>query len=270
MIGLCHSIPRCILHGATARMAELAATKPFGRIRGDDAFFVFMAGIGVIAVIVGFGPSYFSAGMVFAPLPSLLVHVHALVFLTWLAVFIAQISLVATHRVQLHMRLGLFGISLAAFMVPLGVLTASARVARQLAHPGPDSLADILDLYVAPLFEILVFVIFVILGAANRSRPAVHKRLMLFAMLTLLEAPLDRWHIFDPYPLWQVNLMSFVPLVLVVMAYDRLSTGRIQRVTIWSTVFLLSTQQLGHIVGQTELWANFSRWSGAQVPPFLL
>lgn len=254
-------------------MAGLAATKPFGRFRGDDAFFILMAGVGVIAVFVGFAPSYFLAGFLFAPLPSLLVHVHALVFLTWVALFVAQISFVATDRVKLHMRLGLFGISLAALMVPLGVLTASARIARQLAHlgqPGQDSLADVLDLYAAPLFEIVVFVIFVALGAANRSRPAVHKRLMLFAMLTLLEAPLDRWHIFDPYPLWQVNLMCFVPLVLAAMAYDRLSTGRIQRVTIWSAIFLLGAQQLGHIVAQTEPWAIFSHWAGSQVPSFLM
>jgi hypothetical protein len=239
-------------------------------LRSDDVFFFCMAVVAAIAILVGFARTYFLAGMMLAPLPSLLVHVHAVLFLSWIVLFATQISLVATRHVNLHQRVGAFGVVLAAIMIPLGVLTASARLARQLVDPGQDSMADVLDLYAAPIFDMLMFSVFTYFAFRNRSRPAVHKRLILFATFSLLDAGFDRWSVFDPYPLWQVNLICFVPLVLATMVYDRWSTGIIQRVTIWSAAFLLTTEEIRHFISQTEPWAHFAHWVGARVPPFLV
>ena len=237
--------------------------------RSDDVFFFSMAAVAAIAILVGFARTYFLAGMMLAPLPSVLVHVHAVVFLGWIVLFTTQISLVTTQHVNLHQRVGAFGFALAAIMIPLGLLTASARLARQFDHPGQISMADVLDLYAAPIFDMLLFSVFTYFAFRNRTRPTVHKRLILFATFSLLDAGFDRWSVFDPYPLWQVNLICFVPLVLATMAYDRWSTGTIQRVTIWSAAFLLTTQEIRHFISQTEPWAHFARWVGARVPPFL-
>jgi hypothetical protein len=239
-----------------------------GRLRSDDVFFVSMAVVAAIAVLVGFARTYFLAGMMLAPLPSLLVHIHAVVFLGWIVLFAVQISLVASQHVTLHRRVGAFGLALAVLMVPLGLLTASAWLARQLAHPGQDSEAGMLDLFAVPIFDMLMFSVFTYFAYRNRSRPIVHKRLILFATFSLLDAAFDRWSIFDPYPLWQVNLICFVPLVLATMIYDRWSTGTIQRVTIWSAAFLLTTQEIRHVISQTEPWAHFANWVGARVTPF--
>jgi hypothetical protein len=233
-----------------------------GRLRSDDVFFVSMAVVAAIAVLVGFARTYFLAGMMLAPLPSLLVHIHAVVFLGWIVLFAVQISFVATQHVTLHRRVGAFGLALAVLMVPLGLLTASARLARQLAHPGQDSEADVLDLFAAPIFDMLMFSVFTYFAYRNRSRPMVHKRLILFATFSLLDAAFDRWSVFDPYPLWQVHLICFVPLVLATMIYDRWSTGTIQRVTICSAAFLLTTQEIRHVISQTEPWAHFANWVG--------
>lgn len=248
------------------QMSARVLRTPLVKVRPDDVFFLGMASIAVIAVLIGFARSYFLAGMLFAPLPSVLVHIHAVAFLGWLVLFIAQIALVTTQRVRTHQRLGRLGVALAALMIVLGVLTATARVARQLAHPGEETMADVLDLYADPLFDMLMFVVFVSTAFVNRSHPPVHKRLMLFATFSLLDAGFDRWHIFDPYPLWQVNLVCFVPLVVATLAYDKFSTGRIQAVTLWSSVFLLATQEFRHFFSQTVAWASFSHWAAAQMP----
>jgi uncharacterized membrane protein YphA (DoxX/SURF4 family) len=70
--------------------------------------------------------------------------------------------------------------------------------------------------------SILMFCIFVYLGYRNRIRPAMHKRFMLFATFSLLRAAFDRWPVFDPYSLPLVALISFVPLVLLMMGAWRL------------------------------------------------
>lgn len=249
-------------------MSDRFLRTPLVKVRPDDVFFLGMAAVAVVAVLIGFARSYFLAGMLFAPLPSLLVHIHAVVFLSWIALFVAQIALVTTQRVGTHQRLGLFGVALAGLMIVLGVLTATARVGRQLAHPGDETMADVLDLYADPLFDMLMFAVFVSAAFLNRSRPPVHKRLMLFATFSLLDAGFDRWHIFDPYPLWQVNLFCFVPLVVATLAYDKLSTGKIQAVTLWSSVFLLATQESRHFFSQTATWASVAHWAAAQMPRF--
>ena len=127
-------------------------------------------------------------------------------------------------------------------------------------------MADILDLYAAPLFDMLMFGVFIVLAFLNRSRSHVHKRLILFATFSLLDAGFDRWPIFDPYPLWQVNLFCFVPLVVATWVYDKLSTGRIHAVTVWSSAFLVTTQESRHFFSQSAVWASFTHWAAAQVP----
>jgi hypothetical protein len=193
-----------------------------------------------------------------APLPNLLVHIHGAVFTLWITLFVSQIGLVTMRRVAIHQRLGLLGFGLAVVMVILGVLVASNHLARHIGETPHDTPEAVRAFYAIPMGDMLMFATFIALGFRNRRNPTVHKRLMLFATLALLDAGFDRWRVFDPYPLWQVNLICFVPLVLLIMGYDWWSTGRVQRVTIWSTVFLLSVQQSRHWVAHTAPWQHLA------------
>ena len=95
-----------------------------------------------------------------------------------------------------------------------------------------------------------------------------HKRLILFATFSLLDAGFDRWPVFDPYPLPLVNLICFAPLVLLMTGYDWWSTGRVQRVTLWSTLFLLTAQQARHLLSHTDAWQSFAVWVQLHIPSF--
>ena len=246
----------------------LASTHPRLTIRADDLFFSAMAAVALVVVLVGFARTYFLAGLFRAPLPNLLVHIHAAAFTLWIVLLITQISLVTARRVDLHRWLGQLGVALAVLMVVLGVLTASDRLARQSANPGADSIEEANHLYAVSLADILMFGTFVYLGYRNRFRPVVHKRLMLFATFSLLDAAFDRWPVFDPYPLPLVNLVCFAPLVLLIISYDWWSTGRVQRVTLWSTLFLLTVQQGRHLLSQTAAWQSFALWVHLHMPSF--
>jgi len=237
-----------------------ATARPRPKWCSDDLFFSGMAVVSLIVVFAGFARTYFLAGMFRAPLPNLLVHIHGAAFTLWIVLFISQISLVALRRVDLHRRLGLLGFGLAALMIVLGVLTASDRLARHVAHPGTDTVEEVRAFYAIPIADILMFSTFVYFGYRNRSHPGRHKRLMLFATLSLLDAGFDRWPVFDPYPLPLVNLICFIPLVLLIMGYDWWSTGRVQRVTLWSTVFLVIVQESRHLIGHTAAWQSLAAW----------
>jgi hypothetical protein len=245
-----------------------ATARPRLRLRSDDLFFSGMAGVALIAVLVGFARTYFLAGLLRAPLPNLLVHLHGAAFTLWIILFITQISLVTARRVDLHRRLGLLGFVLAIVMILLGTVTASDRLSRHVAQPGTETVEEVRAFYAVPLGDMLMFSTFVYLGYRNRFQPAVHKRLMWFATLSLLDAGFDRWPVFDPYSLPVVNLICFIPLLLMMIGYDWWSTGKVQRVTIWSAIFMVVVQQMRHPLSHTAAWQSFAAWVAMHMPSF--
>jgi hypothetical protein len=51
-------------------------------------------------VVLGFGQSYFLAGMLRAKLPNTLVHIHGALYVSWIFLVTIQPLLVATSRVD--------------------------------------------------------------------------------------------------------------------------------------------------------------------------
>jgi hypothetical protein len=245
-----------------------ATARPRLHLPSDNVFFSGMAAVALITVLVGFSRTYFLAGLFRAPLPNLLVHIHGAAFTLWIILFITQVSLVTARRADLHRRLGLLGFVLAIVMIVLGTVTASDRVARHVAQPGADTVEEVRAFYAIPLGDMLMFSTFVYIGYCNRFQPAVHKRLMWLATLSLLDAGFDRWPVFDPYSLPVVHLICFTPLLLMMIGYDRWSTGKVQRVTIWSAIFILVVQQICYPLGRTAAWQSFAAWVAMHMPSF--
>ena len=246
---------------ATLHTEQLPALRRKGNLRYDNGFFVAMAVVSLVVIFIGFARTYYLAGVFKAPLPNLLVHIHGAVFSLWILLFIAQVSLVAIHRTDLHRRLGMSGFGLACLMVILGVLVATDRLARHAANPGTETVEEVRAFYAIPLADMLMFSMFVYLGFRNRAHPGVHKRLMLFATFALLDAGFDRWSIFDPYPLPVVHAICFLPLLAALMVYDWRTTGKVQRVTLWASGFLVAVQQLRHPLSHTAVWQAFATWA---------
>jgi hypothetical protein len=73
-----------------------------GAKRAEDVFFTGMSLLMLLIVLVGFAPSYFLRGAVFAHLPSVLVHLHGAVFSSWIILFVIQSSLVSAGNIRLH------------------------------------------------------------------------------------------------------------------------------------------------------------------------
>ena len=230
-------------------------------LRYENRFFAAMAAVSLVVIFIGFARTYYLAGVFKALLPNRLVHIHGAVFSLWILLFIAQISLITGHRIDLHRRLGMFGFVLACLMVTLGVLVATDQLARHAANPGTETVEEARAFYAIPLADMLMFSTFMYLGFRNRPHAAVHKRLMLFATFALLDAGFDRWSVFNPYPLAVVHAVCFFPLVAVLMAYDWWSTGKVQRVTLWASGFLIAVQQLRHPLSHTAAWQAFATWA---------
>src|SRR3954463_15106649 len=104
--------------------AQAAAARP-NRWRNDRVFYAAYTLAAIATVLAGFGPTYYFKGSHGAALVPL-VQLHAALFTTWIALFAVQVFLVTKRRTDIHRRLGIFGIVVAAAILVAGFTTAIA------------------------------------------------------------------------------------------------------------------------------------------------
>ena len=154
-----------------------------------------MAAALAVAVLWGFAPTYFLRAFVTTRDLNLLLHVHGFVFSCWIALFITQTMLVATHRTDIHRRLGVAGIVLAAAVVSIGIAVGIAGMgpARRAAWEALDGpLASFAFLAMGNPGNPMIFGLFVMGAVWWRRQRERHKRLMLLACLAIMDAPMAR------------------------------------------------------------------------------
>ncbi len=87
----------------------------------------------IVIAFIGFWPSYFGPalkGRVHVP-P--LIHLHAVIYVTWLALFATQVALAATNRVKLHMQLGRWIMAYGVVVVIAGLMALAQAFGKRLA-----------------------------------------------------------------------------------------------------------------------------------------
>lgn len=197
---------------ATPTLVARVVSRPAQK-RVDDIFFTTMSLVMLAIVLVGFAPSYFLRGAVFAPLPSLLVHLHGAVFSTWIFLFVVQTSLVSAGNVRLHRKLGIFGAVIAGLMVVLGVLAPFGTLRRGAVLPSFFTPTTFL---LGNCMAILLFGAIVAIGIWKRNNPRVHKRTMFVANVILMSPALSRMtFLMMHYPV----LIGAIPLAMIVLLF---------------------------------------------------
>ena len=87
-------------------MATIADT-PIAERTGDERFFLGAAVAMTVVIIAGFSTQYAAGRSTFYSPP--LVHAHAIRFMGWIAIYLAQNVLVARDHMAIHRRLGKVG-----------------------------------------------------------------------------------------------------------------------------------------------------------------
>jgi len=141
-----------------------------------------------------------------------------------------------------------------------GTLVATENLANNYPST-PSEQANSRAFYAVALADMLMFSTLIYFAFRNRFNPAAHKRLILIATLAILDAAFDRWKV--PVPWWGYRvspLFCTYPLLLLLMGYDRWSTGKIQPVTLSASLFLVVVQYGRILLGHTVVWQRFAAW----------
>ncbi len=234
-----------------------AANRNHERIFFGGAALVMVAA----AILLGFRATYFPLGAKPAALASAIILVHGTVFSTFLALFFVQVALVSANKVRWHRKLGMWVFGLAAVMIPIGVLAAANEIKRDLAAGPPYTLGvDPVSFSIVSVNGMLMFGTLMAASYLARRNPAAHKRLALYAVISMMNAGSDRW----PWDAWGISehwsVWFYTLLVLLPILYDLVSLHKVHRATLFaaSYVWLLYTFQIPF--GRTVAWHVVSNY----------
>ncbi|MGI9237971.1 MAG: hypothetical protein ACR2QZ_11275 [Woeseiaceae bacterium] len=229
----------------------------------ERTFFTGMAVAIAVIVLIGFARTFFlralfpDAQSFAAPEPIFLFH--GVVFAAWTGFLVLQALLIRRHRVSLHRSVGWLGVALAVLMVAIGTygsLVAAARPGGFIGVPLPPQ-----QFLIFPLFDMVLFGLFVTLAITTRADPQSHKRLMILATINLVEAAIIRIplaFIAAGAPFTSRGLSYLFIIAMVV--WDVRSRGKIHRSTLWGGILIVISLPLRMMVSQTRLWNDVANW----------
>ena len=240
----------------------MAMTVAAGRAANPERLFYQAMVLAIIAsILLGFAQSFFLRPLFpgkHAP-GEVWFYVHGVLFTGWLALLFTQVTLIGTNRVALHQRLGVAGfvfIPLMLFMGLVGTLIAARRPGGFFDVPVPP-----LEFMVVPIYELLLFALFATLALVWRKTPQTHKRLMLLAAITLVEAGTARWP-FEPYTtIPAVAFWTQAAFLIPLVGWDLYSRKSLHPATIWGSILLISEGPLRDMLSHTQAWMTFAKWS---------
>lgn len=229
-------------------------------------YFYFYMALSCIAVaFLGFAPTYFvpmAAGKL-PPMP--VVHFHGLLFFAWTLYFAFQSWLAASGQVIRHRTMGMIGVSLATAMVISGFLVAVNAMKRSAAIGMTD---QGIAFAIVPLSGMLFFAVVFALAIAYVRQKEIHKRLMLLAGISLLDAAVARWFLtflaprgaIGPPPVPVTIPPAFVAYLLLVAAivYDWRTRGRPHPVYVYGGIALVAVKLLNWPLSATAAWHSLA------------
>lgn len=206
-------------------MATLAQAPRGGPVpdieQRERRFFMGMALLLALTVVTGFG-LFIMVGISSFGAPWW-VHVHAVSFMSWIALYLTQNWLVLRGEIASHRALGRFGAVLAVWLVLVGLVLTPVTLA---VHRSPPFFTPA-QFLALDWVNIAVFAALVTTGVALRRRTDWHRRLMLCATICVIAPAWGRilvlagamtpWH----------NTFALLGYVAIAMLADLRIRGRI-------------------------------------------
>jgi hypothetical protein len=193
----------------------------------------------LLIAVVGFWPSYVSPilGGSYTNIVDTMPW-HVLSVGSWMVLIVSQPLLAVLEGMDLHRYIGMFGAVVAMAVVVTGVVVQTEVMTLYAAR------GDKLNAVTVPFFRFLTLFIYLLCVAAAialRDRPDWHKRLMILATLSVLQATYGRIfaNILDlPDIAGPMSGVSHVVLMVAFLGWDRFSHDRFHPVTLWGTVVI--------------------------------
>jgi hypothetical protein len=220
-----------------------------------DRFYAGMAWLLVVVAIVGFAPRSLAivAGMM--PLPPLVVHLHAAVMASWVALLAVQATFSLAERMDLHRKWGLASLVVGSLVLIMLVAVTIIRQNDAAGTPAAPIVNNILFVQIRSIVLFPTFFIWALL--TRRTDPQTHKRMMLLATLMLLDAAIARmsWLPGNEFPVRYLAVHLYLLLLTVpLLLHDLIRLGRIHRAWVWGLALILPWVVANEFVWGSDWW----------------
>jgi hypothetical protein len=236
-----------------ASVSQQVVARPSPGIAGRngliDRYFYFLLSLIVAVVIVAGFSKTVDQGLIHAtPARPVLLWLHGAAFSAWVVFFILQSGLVRIRKVSLHRLLGWFGAALAAVMVVLGCVVSVVMGrfdALVVKAPDPSFLS-------VTFWDMFAFGTLVSLAIIWRGKPEAHRRLMVLATCSLLDAGFGRFqYVFDH----NLFYLCMDGVMLLGVGRDLLVDRRVHKVYLYAVPALVVGQNVA-----VYLWRARPGW----------
>jgi len=209
-------------------------------------FYFFMSLLIAATAVYGFSHTIDHNLIHRSPLPPFVLYIHAIVFPAWIVFFIVQSTLIRSHKVRLHRRLGWFGVGLAVAIIIVGTLTAISMA--RFEEKDPFNSAAFL---IVQVMDLSSFAVPFALAIYWRKRPEFHRRLVLIASCALLDAAFGR---FPALPL-VFSPAGVDALICLGVIRDLIVDRRVHKVYLYALPMLIVWQ-----IVAVETFVHASSW----------
>ncbi len=214
---------------------------------------------------IGFAPTYWMPLAHRSFQASTVVHIHGLLFFAWTLYCVFQTWLVSSGQTLRHREWGMLGVSFATAMSIFGFL-AAVNLMKQASALGMRE--EGVSFAIVPLSGIAFFAVVFTLAILARKRNETHKRLMLLAAISILDAAVGRWFLTFLAPAGAVGpppvQVTIVPaltaylLLVVAIVRDWRVEGRPHPVYVYGGLALVAIKLLNWPVSATAAWHAFA------------
>ena len=221
-----------------------------------------LVGVIWLAMVTGFGIDIVKRaqnGGVHFPL---IIHLHAVAYLAWLALLVLQVWLVRTRRIRWHRRAGLWAIVLLPMMLVLGPAAAISDVA------GNPYMPDRWIAWLSVQFTNTIgCVVLLTLGLLARRHASAHKRLMLMGTIAVMEPGFGRIWEAPLVARWGEGYLSFFvstyigtwALMAAVGAYDFATRRRLHPVYIYACLWIFANEAVAGWLFYEPFWLGWMK-----------
>jgi hypothetical protein len=238
------------------RVAARASTKNF---------YIYMALSCAAIAFLGFAPTFWLplAARKFTANP--IIYVHGMVFSAWTLFFVFQTWLASSGSIARHRSVGLIGVSFATAMTIFGTL-ATINAMKVAAAAGQT--AEGIAFAIVPIGGIAFFAVVFTLAVMNVRKPEVHKRLMLLAGISILDAAVGRWFLVflappgppGPPPVGVTIAAALVAYLLLIIpiVFDWRTRGKPHAVYVYGGIALVAVKFLNLPISTSSWWHSLA------------
>lgn len=245
-------------------MATIApGTGPMSAERRERRFFFIMACVQAAIIVAGFslnvvmGRSSFSA-----PLPY---HVHGVVMMAGLGIYVAQTWLILSGANALHRRLGW----LAAGWIPLMFASGLMITFYAIRERGGPPFFDLNQFLISNPLHLFGFVALFAWAIAVRTNTGWHRRLIFCAFALILGPGIGRLlptPLFMPYAWYAVAVLPPIVFMAIGALADRRRLGRAHPVWLYGIGTIVAIQIVADLIAYSPIGYQFAEWFVAGSP----